>query len=193
MKSKRLWICLAGVGVIAAAGVLTYAFWPAKAPEPTGENSEQVVRFIASDAFAKLSDDKKQAYLQQAGREVFRQARENLSEEERERLRENVGRVFRQRMATRVDEYFELPAEQRTAYLDEMINRMPNRRRFVRPPGESSDRSSSDRPRRGRRFTPERLKRMIENTTPEQRAKFTQFMKDMRQRREELGLSSPHR
>ncbi len=191
MKSKRLWICLAAAGVITAAGVLTYAFWPARAPEPTGENSEQVVKFITSDAFAKLSDDKKQAYLRQAGWGVFRQARENLSDEERERLRKNVGGVFRQRIASRVDEYFELPAEQRTAYLDEMINRMGQRPRFRRPPGESSDGSSSGRPRRRGRFTPQRLKRMIENTSPEQRAKFTQFMKDMRQRREELGITRP--
>ena len=52
----------------------------------------------------------------------------NLTEEERRQLRENIRPVMRQEMDNRMKAYFELPKEEKTAYLDKMLDEMEARR-----------------------------------------------------------------
>ena len=196
MKTKRAWIIGIGVVVVAGVAMLGQAVWQDDPPAPDGENHEQIVEYVASEKFTKLDNSKKLDYISKAGWEVFRNNASELSEEQRNQLRRNVGQAMRERMTAAVDKYFELPADEREAYLDEAIDRMGNRGRggMGRPRGQG-DRQAG-RPRGSRRgFTPDRLKRMIERTSPERRAKFVEFMQAMRQRRSDRGMSTgrgPH-
>ena len=194
MNKKRFWILLGSGLLVICGGIITWAVWPNNPPDPATQSPQQIAKYMASKQFAGLDDTKKQDYLSKMGdrRELFRAAGE-LNEQERQQLRENVGSVFRRDMESRVDRYFELPSDQRTAYLDEMIDRMPNRRG---PMTDSANRQPPGVQGQGRRgggrgFTPERLRRRIENTPPERRAKFAEFMRAYRQRMQERGLSRP--
>lgn len=183
MKIKRSWMLLAICLLVAFGAVVTLAIWPSNPPDPATQSPDQIAKYIASKKFARLDQTEKQNYLSQTGRGLFRSAR-GLSNEERQKMRENIGPLFRRQMEARVDRYLELPPEERTAHLDEMIDRMEAMRQAM--PEQPSG------PRPGRRgFTPERMKRMLENTPPESRAKFVEFMKDFRQRMNERGISPP--
>jgi hypothetical protein len=112
-------------------------------------------------------------------------------------------------MTDRMNAYFELPKKEKAAYLDDMIDRMQagrearaERRRERAEAAEANadagaaPAATANRTRRpsghGRRFTPERMKRRIETSEPEDRARFVQFMKDFRKRAAERGVEMGH-
>ena len=201
MGKKILW---AVISLLCVAGVGLAVFLTKKPPSPGQEDGEKVASYVASEQFGSLPTEEKEAYLKKTweNREGknWQETYENLDEEKKDQLRENLGEMFRERMRQRVEEYFELPQEEREAFLDEMIDRMQQHRRQWedrRGPGRGRD---GDRERRdgetgrngpgpgGRGFTPDRMKSMLENTSPEDRAKFVEFHKDLRERLRERGL-----
>lgn len=183
--NKRLIVILVGSCVVlASAGVFTYAMWPVTAPDPVTQTRGQAVKYLASKEFSKLDPEKKQEYFDAAweDRNYWQRPRDaNLTDEETKNLRKNIRPLFRRRMEQRLDKYFELPPAERTAYLDEVIDRI--QQRWSRDP----NRARRSGRRRGR-FTPGRVRGMIERTTPEQRAKFDEFRKAMRKRMRERGV-----
>ena len=187
MNRKHMWIVLAGCVLVISVAGLAYVVWPSSPPDPATQSPEETASYVASKQFAKLDDAEKQDYLSQiqGRRELFRAA-QDLSEEDRQKLRENVRPLFRRAMEDRVDEYFELSPEEQTVFLDGMIDQMETMRQG-RP-----DRPAGERQRRPG-FTPDRMKNMLENTPPESRAKFVEFMDAVRKRRKERGLGDPHR
>jgi hypothetical protein len=201
MTRKKIILIVAAAGIVIAGGAGAFALWGYTPPPPDPKTAapEDVTKYLASKQFAKLPMDKKQDYMEKlhrnSGEPPRRRMRsmENLSEKEREQLHENMMPVFMARMRKDIDQYFELPEEQRTAYLDEMIDRDEERRqhwRDRRPPEDNNRNGQNDSRRRGRgrHWGPEHLKRMIENTPPQDRARFMEFRKAMRKRREERGL-----
>jgi hypothetical protein len=216
---KLLLAAGAGVLVVAAGVVLVWwAPWSHGAPDPAGQTPDETVAYMASDDFGKLSADQQDAYMTrlretrgEEGRRAF--FRTDLSDEQRDQLRDNMREVMQRRMRERLDEFFELPEEERDAYLDRILDRFGRPRR---PPGgqdggppppereptvadddgnaegapDGEGDGDEDRPRRGRRGpTPEGMKRMTENTDPEDRARMGEFMKALRKRAEERGIS----
>jgi hypothetical protein len=210
-------LVLAAVGgvVVVAAGValVVWAPWSRTAPDPANQTPEQTVAYMASDAFGKLSVEQQDAYVSAAreahgaeGRRAF--FRGDLDDDQRERLRDNMREVMRRRMRQRLDAFFELPEEQRNEYLDRILDGFGRRRR---PPGDDGGppppqrgeatastggdsggdaNGDGDGRRRGRRgITPEGMKRMIENSDPEDRARMAEFMKALRKRARERGIS----
>jgi len=206
------------VVLVVGLGFAAYSGWwrggsaaPASpAPDPATQKREEAAKYMASESFAKLDDGAKQEYfdgLRKAsdgsrglglrGRDV------GLSKAERERLRENVGPLRRRAMEKEMNTYFELPAEKKVAYLDEMLDRMQAGRaeREARRKREQADRLSAEsssssrpkaeeRPRQGRRRGPtlERMRNRIENTSAEERAKRAEFRKALRERAKERGV-----
>ena len=214
--NKQRWMILGGVGIVLlVAGVITAAVLYLNS-KPTIPSKEEIqnqdplatAQYIASEDFAKLPDDKKQEYLEAAmsdpnkRREMFA-LRDKLSDSERQQLRRNMRSVGRQRMQKRIDEYFKLPPDKREGYLDNMIDRMeemranrpprdPNRerQRAERQAGDTTGQKGESSPNSGRRREPraDRMKRRLENSTPAERAKRTQFMLDMRARMKARGI-----
>jgi hypothetical protein len=161
---------------------------------------------VSSERFGALAIDERTAYFEQVlagrttgARDLLRPA--DLAEPERRRLRENLAPVVRQMHKRRMNRYFELPPEERTAYLDELIDEM-RRHAGAGPGGSGPDRAGRRPARRSaedgppppgppRGLTPERIKRHIESTSPEDRARFMQFHKAVRRRMEERGIEPP--
>ncbi len=211
---RRRQAMIAAASIIGAVALISlgYYFWPTPMPAPTADR-EQIVKFAATDRFAKLPPDQKKAYTDVMAswksderREAVEKA--NLSDEDR---RKAFGNAFGSMMRQRIDGYFAIkdPREQR-AFLDKMIDEFENRRaemekaRAARPSqnvqasangnsaagnpsGQNRDNRDNrgDRPGRG---DPARQKGMLENHSPEDRAKMAAFFAAMQKRREERGL-----
>lgn len=203
MKKKNLVIAfsMGGLSLAALIGLCAWMFSsPSTAPDPSAQTPEEKVEFMASSEFKSLPDSEKKEYfekLRKEGgmREMMRQSR-TLPDESRERLRGNTREMFRAMMTERVDQYFSLKTKQeKIAYLDKLIEerrqRGEDRRRQMENMSEEerkamAERFQSRRGGRGRRGTPslDRIKNRIENTSPEERAKFTEFRLALRARRE---------
>jgi hypothetical protein len=208
MTLRNKWIIVgSATTVVFVLGVYGSSTWLGSGtiPAPAEQTGEQIAKYLASDKFGRLPEAQRADYLRKVReaypeenvmREIFRS---NLSDAEREKLRENIGPVFRQQMNQQVDDYFKLPPEQRTKYLDRMIDEA-QARRASRGPGRSGPdtRATQGRPqgeqrvdqpgRGGRGFDPGRMRRRIENTDPQTRARREAFFKAMRQRMQERGI-----
>ncbi len=209
MSKKGILILSCSVVVIATAASLAYYLWPVNVPDPQTQSPKEITEYLSSDEFTSLSEKKKQGYwkatTQRVGNDrgaIFR-SRDTMSEQQRRKLFENVRPMFMKMMADRVDRYFALPPEEQVAYLDkmiEMIDQMRGRRATVEqrrrqgePATPAKEGGSDGRAHRGRRrLTPDRLKKILENTPPQQRAKFIEFHKAIRRRMEARGISSRH-
>ncbi|QDU59711.1 hypothetical protein Pan216_05430 [Planctomycetes bacterium Pan216] len=97
-----------------------------------------------------------------------------------------------------IDRYFDLPEEEKTAYLDRMIDEGEKRFKEFRERA-AKNKAEGKRPQGppggpfgGRQATGEQRnewrQKMLDNSSPQQRAKFTKFFEDMRNRRQERGL-----
>jgi hypothetical protein len=218
--SKKEGVILAlavAAAVVCAAGVLAWRPWADHGPKaiaateteemprsveqrpaPVEQEPKAVLEYLASEEFAAMPEAHRQEYFAKA-QPVLREAGgpgspafAELSQEQRQRLGKNIGPLMRKEMQRRIDKFFELPPEERDAYLDDMIDEMESWRRRHRPPPPTRDSDSEDRrPRPGRGFSPARLKGMIETGDPVERAKMVEFGKAMRRRMEERGIKPP--
>jgi len=206
-----------GIGaaiIVALAGGVVGAWWmfqpndspPPPPPEVSEQSPEDVAQYLASEQFAKLDEAKRQEYFDRVvadkpQRRAMRAAHSELNEQQRKQLQKNVRPLARRMMRRRMDRYFETKdPREKTAFLDEIIDDMQARRQAR---GDRSGRTGTtgtstqpdNRDRRGRRhrFTPQRLKHVIETTPPEDRAKFVQFMSDVRKRMKQRGIKPRRR
>lgn len=203
MSKAHILILVSAAAAVVGGVVVATVVWPGPTPpDPDKQEPRETVKYLASEEFGKLKDEQKQQYMEKlverAETQPFmRRPDVDLSEQERERMFENVRPFFMQMMEQRVDAYLKLPPAERTAYLDRMIDQMAARRQGRGAgggqPSAGSDTSASGDRRgqggpHGRGFTPARMKRILETVPPERRAKFVEFMKDMRQRMEQRGI-----
>jgi len=197
--NKTRWMILGGIGILLIAASVTAAVWYLNDDEPPILSSEEILdqdpmttaQYMASKDFAKLPENQKQKYLDtilsdhDKRREMFA-LRDKLSDAEKKQLRKNMRPVFRNRMKKHVDEYSDLPPEEREEYLDNLIDQMQEMRKN-RPPRDREGSETSSRRHRG--ITPARMKKWLETTTPSDRAKTVQFMMGMRARMKARGIS----
>lgn len=136
----------------------------------------------------------------------YREMYNALPEEKQRILRDEDRERMEQRMEQRIDEFLALPAEERTERLDELIDRMEDmrqrwdQRRQQQASSGGGGGDGGQQAGRGRgqgrtgwdRVNPEarneRRLAMLNNTTPERRAKWTEFRRQMNDRRKERGL-----
>jgi len=150
-----------------------------------------------------LSDDQKSDYLDKLRKERtdFTGPPQGLSKDQQEKIHRNMGAVFRHRMDQEMEEFAKMTPAERTAFLDKRIDQMESFRKNggprggpLGPPGPpgmggpGGQRAPGGRPPRP---SPEMMRRMLENTTPHQRALMVQFMDAMRKRMEERGIKPP--
>ncbi len=160
------------------------------------------VHRMSKPNFSKMSPRQVREYFdsndfrdanEQARREIFRQ----------------MGSVMRERMTAQVNGYFALPeGQQRTEYLDKIIDEMEARREeFLarrdpnRPPDANGPppqdalrrrfgpRDANDRSRP--RMNPERMRERSERFSADARVKMTQFRRDLQKRMQQRGIQSP--
>jgi hypothetical protein len=125
-----------------------------------------------------------------AERDVFRERMKGLSEEQRMKFFESSAPIFIPLFAKafekRYDEFMAKSAEEQRKELDKEIDRMQaNQNR----PGGPGGPGGGGRPNIDPKKADEFRKKMLDWTTPEQRAKFENGIRIFNQRREERGLS----
>jgi hypothetical protein len=146
--------------------------------------------------------------------EQMRGQMEQLTDDQRRALFQEMRAPMQERMRATVDGYFAVPEAQRRAYLDQQIREMEKRRaemqqRFAQrqasgenrgpgvggfPGGEGRGGLPNGEGREGGRGGPGggpgggRERAMLDNSTPTERARSTEYFSAMEKRRKELGL-----
>ena len=124
---------------------------------------------------------------------------EQLDDSQRKQFFESSRPVFQQMMLNRMNQFFEMPPEEQDERLDQIIDRMEERRADRQDGGNERGRGGPGGPpgaggRRGdwaKMSDAERdqkRKEMLDKTTPEMRAKVDQFKDMLNERRQERGL-----
>jgi hypothetical protein len=209
-RGLTLWLIVAGVLVAVGVGGY-YTFRPEPEPAPEPATPEQLKATLKRDTLEKLPEQKRGEELLMAGRQMamlsredrrklwsdekFREDMSKLKPEERRKLITPMRSRFREDMRESVRKFFEEKSEEKqNAMLDETLNRMQEWRKRR----EESRRSNPDgeRPRRRRSGqSPEerqgRMRRRLDETTPEDRAMFQEYFRRLSERAEERGIEMP--
>jgi hypothetical protein len=183
------------VAVVAIAGVATWANWGGSVPEPPDPGTQppdEVAAYMASEDFAALPLKRRLAYFRQVRQaksnapKAFAQA--DLSGQQREKLRKNVGHLMWQDVVTK---YCELPAGDRKAYLDRLIDKKLAGQQSAEARSKSSADQSSKGARskgKGKAQSLAGLKKHLESMPPERRAQWAEFKRAWRDRMEQRGI-----
>ena len=179
---------------------LAWAFMFRETPDPDLLRVTTIQQELFNADDQEVTPEKRQQLFQE-----MRDLAENLPEEKRQKMREQMGNAFRERMANHIAEFAALPESERDAFLDADIDRWGRMRQsFSRqrpPPGNQGDaergrpgggppwargQTNDGRPDAEQRR--DRRREMLDVTTPEQRAQWSLYMEAMQKRREERGL-----
>lgn len=192
------WLALAGALALAAGGVWSYQYLGAEDPL---EKVQQMRAELMSESAANLSPEERRQKW-----EEFRREADKLTPEQRDSLWDEQ----RQRFQQRIDHFFTLSAEEQVLYLDAEIDRWEARRQEWaqrraageasnrRPGGEatttgdgqvSAERASPNTSTSDPEAAENRRRAWLDRTTPQQRARFAEYMRRMSERRRERGLS----
>lgn len=206
--SSRAMMILAGsaVAVAAVAAVATWTIWggsPAGPPDPTAHSPNDVAAYMVSEEFAALPEKRQIEYFRQVRKAdpnaLADLKRVDLPEQQRDKLLKTVGRLAWQDV---VAEYCELPAAEREAYLDKIIDEKEAGQKKAATAGEaknaeaapkkdSGDASTGKRDEgKGKGFSSARLKNWMENVPPEERAQVMEFKRAMQERMEQRRIGS---
>lgn len=135
------------------------------------------------DQLRDLPDDQRRAAW-----DNYRQRMEGLTDAQRDALRGDRGQ-WQQFAQQRMDEFFQLPPDKQREWLDEMIDRMEQRRKER---AQNPNANRAGRGDRGRNMTDaqrdQRRKERLDRTSPKMRAQFTEFGRRINDRRAERGL-----
>jgi hypothetical protein len=98
-----------------------------------------------------------------------------------------------QLMDSRVNNYYKLPAQDRTKYLDKIIDEMSTMRQNFRPRDPNRGDPNQWRQRAQRNNTPDQRRARRESQDPQQTAMRRAFMNDLRNRMQQRGIQMPGR
>jgi mono/diheme cytochrome c family protein len=130
-RNKWLWFGIPATVLITAAAATSGIMWlnrPSLKDAPQKTDTKQVAAYLASDKFNQLSMQDKQKYVSQIsdGKPPWQVMRsgDNLSKEERDKLRENLQPVMQQVMKERLNNFFKMSPEDREKELDKIMGQM---------------------------------------------------------------------
>lgn len=188
-RSPTAWIIAASSLVVVSGGVWAFTRGEANA----GVAVPKELSVVALKAQAKEDPGK----MRDTMRETMQ--REDLTEEQRKQVGENMRKVWESFMQERVDEYYAAKTDdERNAVLDKQIDEFEQRRKEWedrRKEQEKKDAKKADpnAPRPGP-FGPqsrEERKERAESRNPDQMARQMAYFSAMRQRMSERGISPP--
>ena len=179
MKKKKIIIPAALALGLALAGYAVYRSQSKKMPDPKKQSQDQIVAQLQSQQFRQLDSQDRRQYARSAIGEILTRHAEN---------------------------YTALPVEQRTAYLDQVIDdmqgyleqmRQQRRQRRAENPDAAPTPRNDERPsrdaqgRRGRHRDPQTRRARSENIDPKTRALISQFFQAIRARMQQRGIQPP--
>lgn len=190
MKQKKV---LAVLLLVAVSAAVAWAFWPT-GPDP------QLAKVVELQELAFKPDAKATPEERRKTFEQLRTEAEKLTPEQRGELMRTNPPPFMREMQKTINDFAELPEDKRKEFLDKQIDRMESRRKEMQkrfaggtpggglggsPPGGGRGGFGGSDPQRRQ----EMQKKMLDNTSPDDRAKFGLFFREMSQRRQERGMS----
>ncbi|MEX2315687.1 MAG: hypothetical protein WD669_00950 [Pirellulales bacterium] len=193
MNKKK--VLFASVAVVVAAG-LTWAFLPSAADRQVAKVVELQEKLFTENSNIPLQE-RRQAF------EELRKEAEKLTPEQREQMMRDNPPPFARQMQQQVVAYFDLPADKQQAHLDKQIDEMEKRRaEWEKRRAERGKQGNGIRGGGGPRGGPpgggfnrtdpskqtEMRKKMLDNSTPQQRAMFSEYFQQLEDRRRERGL-----
>jgi hypothetical protein len=129
-------------------------------------------------------------------RDSVRKTMENLSEEDRRAAMQGMRKTMMEERTKEIDEFFKLSAEEQKAELDKRIDEMEQRmkEREKRRETAAKNGETRERPERpARNNDPDRrnefFRNILDETTPEDRAKSQAYMTALKARAEERGVT----
>lgn len=186
---KKYIIIAAAVCLVAGGGILIFGGdkpngdefgrrrFPrdANLPDMHKKSAKEIVDYTKSTAFQNLTSQQQMRYRMENGRQM---------------------------MDYQMETYFTLPATDRTAYLDKMIDQMQAMRKDMeqmrsqmpdrqRPDANDPNRQARQAARAARMADPSNARAGAERGTALQRAQRQQFMEAMRARMQQRGISMP--
>lgn len=131
---KKQLIALGVIVVLSALGVGGYLYF--KEPKPKSEKREDLIKFVASQEFKKLSLERQKYYTDKlkpkpGERRNFRQMRnemKNLSKDEQRNMRDNMFRAERIKRDKEALAYIKMSKAEKEAFLDKRIAEWEQRR-----------------------------------------------------------------
>lgn len=178
--SKKHAIIIASAAVVLVA-ICAFGISKLSHPEPSTSQTvapQQAVEYLTSDNFAKADRDDRQQYLQQmsvadSNTPVLSLLfNPNVSEQQRQKVIENILPVITPAINLRLDEYEQLPRAERTARLDAIIDQMQAFRKD-HPNGLSSA---------------ERFNMILQYVDPHTRARLRKHLPALQNRMKQRGL-----
>ena len=199
MKNRTTWIGIATLILAIAGGV--WAFNQQENPDVVAAR-EVNKKMAAAFTDENVSSDERMKLMEES-----RKANEKLSEEDRNRVRREAWKSRGQQMEATIDEYLALDNEKdRNAFLDEQIEKWQGMREQWKEakekresearergekPAEGGNRGGWSRPKPGDKEGMMNLQRKrLDNSTPEQRAKFSEYFMALKQRMEDRGMET---
>lgn len=189
---KKKWVLAALVAVVALGG-LAWALMPAGS-DPQVARVAELQEKLFSENSQVPREGRRKAF------EEFRTEMEKLTPEQRDQLMRDHPPQFARQMEKNIVAFFDLSDNERKAALDKQIDDMEKRRREwekrrgERGSGRGGGPGAGGPPRGfgGRNMDPakqnEMRKRMLDNTSPQQRAMFGEYFRQLQDRRRERGL-----
>lgn len=171
-EHRRLFRSLA---VLGGVGMLFLLYWFLR-PDPNVARAKELQERLARPDLP--SAERLETW------DSLRQAMQRLTPEQRWEL----GQAQRERREAEMDRYFELSPKEKAAFLDAQIDRMQKWRTAANANGAGGPPAGFRPPAGGDRD--ERMRNRLDHTTPEQRAQWAQFRKDMQARMAQRGISS---
>jgi len=197
-SNKKLFTIVGAVAGLLIAGGVVAAVLANRGPTAPPPNApvKDILKFAATDAWAKLPPDQLQKYYDEfdkmswPDRMKAMQEAQNLSEEERRKAMENFWGTL---MVTQARAYARLSPEEQKKELDKQIDQqqgmfrgMPTSRPTSRPGEGGGGRGG---PGGGGWNNPSAQKDRLERMAPGDRAAMAKYIADLSQRRAERGIS----
>ncbi|HNX27251.1 MAG TPA: hypothetical protein PKK48_07575 [Phycisphaerae bacterium] len=188
-----------GLVLLLGAAILLACIRTDVPPAATVQNAPAVAKFIASPQFAKLDSDAKTEYVRQINEDsqirlAIAEQRENLSDDERSNMRQNMRTIRQQQMQERMDKYFSMKTpEEKNKILDEILADMQKHSQ-ARPQQPNATPANNNRPQANDNASrQQRRMRFRETASPQQHAQRRQFHADLIARAKALGVPLPWR
>lgn len=138
-KKKMLLTATGAAVLLIAAGIITVMLLSPTAPPDPRTNPEDAKKFLAGKDFKRLNNAEKVAFMTKFGNERGMFPRpsdnDNLTEEQRKQLRENMRAMFEAMMAERMKTFFAANKDEQLKMLDEDIQRDAEREKQKPPEG----------------------------------------------------------
>jgi len=180
-KTNKIVVVSSVAGLLVLVGLFAVMSVTRSAPpNPQTATPEQTVEFLASDRFARMSEEKKRRYIRQIEVPGSKTPilsllfRPGVPDEQRQRVMERILPVVGPLIDQRLDEFDRLPDAEQTARLDAIIDQMQQNR------GENPGLFSMAK----------RLNLVLQYVDPHTRAKVRQHMPALVARMRERGMSA---